>query len=101
MTPGTGEPIVFICTSQDQLPVLLVGNAAELGAWNADKALAMQPSGSGPRVEWSTSIVLPLGQTIEFKFIKRGEHGFIWEAGNNRRYTVITGHHTLSDSFRT
>jgi hypothetical protein len=101
MTRGTGESIVFKCTSLDDLPVLLTGDPAELGAWHTDKAVPMQPSGSGPRIEWSTSIELPLGHTFEFKFIKRGEAGIVWEAGNNRRYTVIAGHHTLSDSFRT
>jgi hypothetical protein len=101
MTRGTGESIVFRCTSFDHLPVLLTGDPAELGAWHIDKAVAMQPSGSGPRIEWSASIELPLGQTFEFKFIKRSADGVVWEAGNNRRYTVISGHHTLSDTFRT
>ncbi|HEX4124642.1 MAG TPA: carbohydrate-binding module family 20 domain-containing protein [Tepidisphaeraceae bacterium] len=101
MTPGTGELIVFKCTSFDRLPVLLLGGPAELGAWHAEKAVPMQPSGSGPKLEWSASVMMPLGQTFEFKFIKRGETGIIWESGSNRRFTVISGHHTLSDSFRT
>jgi len=101
VTTGTRQKIVFKCTSADHWPVSVSGDLPELGAWNPANALAMQsqqsPQGGW---EWSAIIELPLGSTLEYKFIKTTDAGVVWESGFNRRYTVIPGAYSISDAFR-
>lgn len=93
--------ILFKCVTQDKTPVILSGSASELGEWDLKEAAEMLPI---PRpqggFEWTASIELPLGHTIEYKFLKKAEHGPRWESGNNHRITVIQGVHTLHADFR-
>ncbi|MHA0041841.1 alpha-amylase family glycosyl hydrolase [Deinococcus sp. PEB2-63] len=72
--------------------VYLVGDRAELGAWNTASALAMTPSGcSGSTCTWKTTVSLPPSVAAQFKFIKKpGDSGasVTWEGGSNRTLTT-------------
>ncbi|WP_174368015.1 alpha-amylase family glycosyl hydrolase [Deinococcus sp. JMULE3] len=72
--------------------VYLVGDRAELGAWNTASAMAMTPSGcSGSTCTWKTTVSLPPSVAAQFKFIKKpGDSGasVTWEGGNNRTLTT-------------
>ena len=95
------QKVRFKCVSSDNHPLRLSGNIEELGAWNAAASLPMDayslPQGG---FEWTAQTELPLGQTVEYKFIKQEEHGPRWESGCNHRITVIPGLHTLDSDFR-
>lgn len=98
---ATGQKLTFKCSTSDHSPVILVGDSPEMGAWNLDRGIPLQPSDGGQsHVEWSATVELQIGHTIEYKFVKKTDRGPIWENGYNRRYTVIQGQHTLSDVFR-
>lgn len=77
--------------------VYVVGNIPELGNWNTANAIKMTPS-SYPT--WKTTIALPQGKAIEFKFIKKDQSGnVVWESIPNRTYAVpfsSTGSYTAS-----
>ncbi len=91
----------FRCATNDPRPLRLSGSLPELGGWNLAEALAMdaikKPQGG---YEWSTQAELPLGQTVEYKFVRQNEQGPRWESGNNHRITVIQGLSTLDSDFR-
>jgi|GEM_PF-6798933 len=95
------QKITFKCTSNDTSPIAVSGDAPELGRWDASAALEMQcqkfPQGG---CEWTAVVELPLGSTLEYKFIKRTGNGVLWESGFNHRHTVIPGAYTISDAFR-
>ena len=102
LSTGTQKlKLLFKCVTHDQWPVVLSGDAPELGEWNLSAALPMQsravPQGG---YEATTQIELPLGRTVEYKFVKKTDHGPRWEAGNNHRITVIPALHTLDGDFR-
>jgi alpha-amylase len=73
--------------------VFLVGSVAALATWNPANGLAMtRISGSGTRGTWQTSVALPAGTTIEYKFIiKDGAGNVTWESGANRTLTTGAG----------
>ncbi len=95
------QKLFFKCVSHDQTPMVIVGSVPELGNWTVSEAVIMH---STPRpqggYEWAGQAELPLGQTVEFKFLKKTEHGDRWESGNNRRITVIPGLSTLDADFQ-
>jgi hypothetical protein len=95
------QKIRFKCVTNDQRPLRLSGNIAELGSWNLAESVAMD---AYPRTqggfEWTAQAELPLGQTVEYKFVKNGDQGPHWESGNNHRITVIPGLHTLDSDFQ-
>lgn len=65
--------------------VYLIGNVSELGGWNTDAAVQMScPSYPA----WTTTVSLPQGANIEYKFIKKDGSNVIWESISNRTYTV-------------
>ena len=97
---GRKQKVVFRCTSSDHWPVAVVGDSPALGEWNVDNALEMQPHERPQGREWSATAELPLGSTIEYKFIKRTDQGVHWEGGFNHRHTVIPGAYALTDTFR-
>ena len=93
LTTGTRKQrVLFKCITRDASPVVLSGDLPELGKWDLAEALAThsqaRPQGG---FEWSAQIELPLGHTIEYKFVKKTDHGPRWESGNNHRITVIPG----------
>ncbi|MEC5422952.1 alpha-amylase family glycosyl hydrolase [Virgibacillus sp. C22-A2] len=70
--------------------VYIVGNISELGNWYPDEAV-------GPMFNqvvyeyptWYYDISVPAGETIEYKFIKKGSSGNVeWESGSNHIYTT-------------
>ncbi|HET6248323.1 MAG TPA: carbohydrate-binding module family 20 domain-containing protein [Tepidisphaeraceae bacterium] len=101
ITGANKTKVFFKCVTFDQWPVVVAGDVPELGNWNLGEALPAHPQ-RRPQggFEWSTQIELPLGHTIEYKFIKKTDHGPRWESGNNHRITIIPGLHALNTDFR-
>lgn len=64
----------------------IVGDIFELGNWNTDRALG--PAACPTYPTWSVTANLPVGETIEFKAIKRDVGAVVWESTANRSYTV-------------
>lgn len=64
--------------------VYVVGSDDALGNWNVAHAIKLNPT-AYPL--WSGEILLPQGETIEWKCVKRNEHnaaeGIEWQAGGN------------------
>jgi len=95
------QKIMFKCTSSDQSPLLVIGDVPELGNWDTGQAIEMQCQTSlQGSCEWTAVAEIPLGTTIEYKFIKKTDSGIRWESGSNHRHTVIPGNYTLTDTFR-
>lgn len=66
--------------------VYVVGDAAELGAWDAARAVKLAPTAYPT---WSGQVTLPRGKTLALKFIKRDDAGnTTWESGANRTFVV-------------
>ena len=67
--------------------VFVLGDARELGAWNAAfNALKLTPS---PYPTWKRTVFLPRNATVNYKFIKKdGSNNATWEGGGNRTFTV-------------
>ncbi|HZL36797.1 MAG TPA: carbohydrate-binding module family 20 domain-containing protein [Tepidisphaeraceae bacterium] len=98
---GRKQKIVFKCATADAAPVVVVGDAPELGAWDLSAALVLisQPCSQGG-FDWIGQAELSLGHTIEYKFVKMNGQNARWESGNNRRFTVIPVLHALDADFR-
>jgi alpha-amylase len=95
------QKIMFKCTSSDQSPLLVIGDVPELGNWDPGQAIEMQcQTELQGGCEWTAVAEIPLGTTIEYKFIKKTDDGIRWESGFNHRHTVIPGNYTLTDAFR-
>ncbi|WP_379141303.1 starch-binding protein [Paenibacillus sp. sgz500992] len=63
------------------------GNIAELGNW--DPAKAIGPASNPNHPDWTITINLPAGKSIQFKAIKKdGSGNVVWEGGDNHTYTV-------------
>lgn len=63
------------------------GNIAELGNW--DPAKAIGPASNPNHPDWTITINLPVGKSIQFKAIKKdGSGNVVWEGGDNHTYTV-------------
>lgn len=61
----------------------VVGNIPELGNWDPSQASEAFLNPDYPY--WFLPVSVPIGKEIEFKFIKKDEHGnVIWETGENR-----------------
>lgn len=73
--------------------VFLVGSLPALGAWNTDNAVALSADDYTQQDPvWKGPVTLPLGQDVEFKFIRMQADGtFAWEADPNRFFTTPTG----------
>lgn len=62
--------------------VYVVGDAPELGAWNAARAVALLATAYP---SWTATLALPKGKRVTFKFLKRDGAGNVtWEAGSDR-----------------
>lgn len=85
---GDQNQIVFHVSANTQYGenIYIVGNIPELGNWNPDNCTEAMLNPNYP--EWFLSVSVPVGTTIEFKFIKKDSSGnIIWESGNNRTIT--------------
>jgi glucoamylase len=85
--------------------IKIVGSIAQLGSWDASKAIALaatQYTSSNPL--WSTTITFAAGTTFQYKYILVNADGsVVWEADPNHSYTVPTGSSqtaTKSDSWQ-
>jgi glycosidase len=71
--------------------IFVVGNAYELGGWQATWNEAVGPLMSAVAPDWFICAAVPSGQLIEFKFVKLAADGTaIWEAGANHSYSTPT-----------
>ncbi len=70
--------------------VLVVGNHPTLGNWVPEQALALD-STSYPK--WSARLVIPIGTTLEYKYVRKNADGsYLWEMSEpNRVVTAATG----------
>jgi len=74
--------------------VYVVGNVAELGAWNTANAVPLT-TGTGTYPRWTGNGTLPTNTDVEYKFvIKQDGQPVIWETGANR--TLRTGTSALT-----
>lgn len=86
--------------------VYIVGSVAQLGSWDASKAVALsatQYTSSNP--VWSGAVRLPAGTAIQYKYLIKNQDGSIaaWESDPNRAYTVpknCAGTAKQSDTWR-
>ncbi len=69
--------------------VYVVGNIPELGNWNTANAIKMTPS-SYPT--WKTTIALPQGKAIEFKFIKKTNREMLFGKAFQTEHTPFHFH---------
>jgi alpha-amylase len=71
--------------------VFVVGSIAALATWNTATALPMtRIAGTGTRGTWQTTLSLPAGTAVEYKYILKDGAGTVtWESGANR--TLTTG----------
>eukprot|EP01119_Soliformovum_irregulare_P014422 TRINITY_DN3946_c0_g1_i3.p1 TRINITY_DN3946_c0_g1~~TRINITY_DN3946_c0_g1_i3.p1 ORF type:complete len:617 (+),score=134.66 TRINITY_DN3946_c0_g1_i3:39-1889(+) len=72
--------------------VCLIGNIPSLGAWDWRKSLPMN-TGKGTYPEWSISVDLPPGTSLEYKYIvKRASQVMAWETLLNPRKLTVHPH---------
>ncbi|MGW4638518.1 carbohydrate-binding module family 20 domain-containing protein [Sphaerisporangium sp. NPDC004334] len=79
--------------------VFVVGDLAELGAWNPAGAVALS-SASYP--VWRATVALPAGTAVQYKYIKKNPDGSVtWESDPNRSFTTpASGTATRDDTWR-
>ncbi|WP_284619892.1 alpha-amylase family glycosyl hydrolase [Aquabacterium humicola] len=69
--------------------IFLTGNQFELTNWSSTAplgALFNQVMHAYP--SWYTDVSLPASTAIQFKFLKKGSGGTVWEGGSNHTYTT-------------
>ncbi len=65
----------------------IVGNVAELGSWNVAQSTEAMLNPNYP--QWFLPVSLPVGRTIQYKFIRKDSAGnVVWEGGSNRTITT-------------
>ncbi|CUW32209.1 MULTISPECIES: CBM20 domain-containing protein [Streptomyces] len=68
--------------------LLVSGSAPQLGAWDPAKAVPLGTTASSSP-QWTGSVQLPVGITVQYKYIKRSPAGRVtWESTPNRTLTV-------------
>ncbi|MEV5347580.1 CBM20 domain-containing protein [Streptomyces achromogenes] len=68
--------------------LLVSGSAPQLGAWDPARAVPLGTTASA-YPHWSTTLQLPAGLTVQYKYIKRSPTGIVtWESIPNRTLTV-------------
>ncbi|PFH45132.1 carbohydrate-binding module family 20 protein [Amanita thiersii Skay4041] len=79
--------------------VFLVGSIPELGSWAPDSAIALS---SATYPVWATTVNLPAGTAVEYKFIRKETDGsVVWESDPNRQLTTgSTGSQTVTASWK-
>ncbi|MEU5884134.1 carbohydrate-binding module family 20 domain-containing protein [Spirillospora sp. NPDC047279] len=79
--------------------VFLVGGVPALGGWNPGRAIALS---SAAYPVWRTTVTLPPGTAVEYKYIKKDPDGTVtWESGGNRTFTTASGGtQTRNDTWR-
>jgi glucoamylase len=72
--------------------VYVVGSIAELGTWDATKAVKLNADmyTDGTPL-WYGSLKLAAGTKFEYKYVRKDANGAVmWESDPNRSYTVPT-----------
>lgn len=94
---AAGVPVTFVvhnATTAYGQNVYISGNHSALGSWDTDNAAG--PGFNPTYPTWSTTVNLPVGQSIQFKAIKRDVGAVEWENVSNRQYTVPAGGGAIS-----
>ncbi|MFI9155551.1 CBM20 domain-containing protein [Streptomyces sp. NPDC053367] len=68
--------------------LLVTGNVPQLGTWDPAKAVPLGTTASS-YPSWSAGVQLPVGATVQYKYLKRSPTGTVtWESTPNRTLTV-------------
>ena len=71
--------------------IFVTGSTVELGNWGTTFQTAIGPMLDPNYPNWFLNVLLPAGQTVQFKFIDIQSSGnVVWENGANHSYTVPT-----------
>ena len=71
--------------------LLVSGSAPQLGSWDPARAVPLGTTASA-YPHWAASVQLPVGTTVQYKYIKRSPTGTVtWESTSNRTLTVSPG----------
>lgn len=85
--------------------IKLTGSLDQLGNWSTSQGVTLSDAGyTSDNPVWNTTVRLPAGTYLEYKFIKVDSNGAVsWETGSNRNYTVpvsCAGTAILSSSWK-
>ncbi|KAK1761126.1 Glucoamylase [Echria macrotheca] len=77
-------------TTQWGQTIKLVGNHPSLGSWNPSNGILLSSSAyTSSNPLWSTTIALPAGASIQYKYVNVQEDGsVVWEKDPNHTFTV-------------
>ncbi|MFF5757686.1 CBM20 domain-containing protein [Streptomyces longwoodensis] len=79
--------------------LLVTGSVPQLGGWDPAKAVPLGTTASS-YPNWSAGVRLPVGATVEYKYLKRSPAGTItWESSANRTLTVSADAPGTDDSW--
>lgn len=96
---GDQNQIVFHISASTQYGdnIYITGNIPELGNWDVNKCTEAMLNPNYP--EWFLPVSVPVGTTIEFKFIRKDPAGNVtWESGPNRTITSSSSSTGVVDS---
>ncbi|GAA4877338.1 carbohydrate-binding module family 20 domain-containing protein [Kitasatospora terrestris] len=81
--------------------LFVVGDLAELGAWDPAKAVPLSTD-AGTYPLWTGTAPLPPDTAVQYKYLKKNPDGtVIWEGGDNRTgVTPPTGAPTFTDTWQ-
>jgi alpha-amylase len=94
----SGVAVTFSVTGAPaNYPIYLVGSIPQLGSWAPASAVPMTENGGG----WSTTVTLPAGTAIQYKFIAKDTSGNVtWETGANHSATTpASGSTTIANTW--
>ena len=97
--PATGASFRVNATTTWGENAYVVGNTAQLGNWNPDNALKLDPAAYPV---WKRDVALPAGISFEYKYLRKDANGKVtWESGANRTATVSSSDTVaLNDTWR-
>ncbi|BDD38274.1 alpha-amylase family glycosyl hydrolase [Streptococcus ruminantium] len=97
---GSQIPFRMIVDNAMTIPgenLYIVGNIAELGNWDTNKAIGPLFNATASIAQypsWFYDLSLPINKNIEYKFIKKNQYGqIVWEGGEN--HLLETGNEAM------
>ncbi|MDQ8767650.1 alpha-amylase family glycosyl hydrolase [Streptococcus ruminantium] len=97
---GSQIPFRMIVDNAMTIPgenLYIVGNVAELGSWDTNKAIGPLFNATASIAQypsWFYDLSLPINKNIEYKFIKKDQYGqIVWEGGEN--HLLETGNEAM------
>lgn len=98
-TVSAGASFAVNATTVPGQNIYVVGDRAELGAWNTGSALKLD---SAAYPVWKLDVTLPAGTSFAYKYVRKDASGNVsWESGANRTATVpASGKVALNDTWR-